>query len=83
MSPIHPTTQPQGILHRDIKPDNVFYSPEDGRIRLGDLGLAARIGCRVSGISFGLPHIDQCRALDDGRIVLKTTTSQRSSRPQR
>lgn len=29
-----------GIVHRDIKPDNLFYCPEDGSFRLGDFGIA-------------------------------------------
>ena len=33
----------QGIIHRDIKPDNIFLD-EGGHLILGDLGLAEDIG---------------------------------------
>jgi len=29
-----------GIVHRDIKPDNLFYAPETGGYKLGDFGVA-------------------------------------------
>lgn len=29
-----------GIVHRDIKPDNLFYAPETGDYKLGDFGVA-------------------------------------------
>lgn len=32
-----------GILHRDLKPDNLFYLP-DGSIKIADFGIACRIG---------------------------------------
>lgn len=30
----------QGIVHRDIKPDNLFYCPETDSYKLGDFGIA-------------------------------------------
>lgn len=32
--------QDVGIIHRDIKPDNLFYDPRSGRYQLGDFGIA-------------------------------------------
>lgn len=32
--------QAAGIVHRDIKPDNLFYEPRSGRYQLGDFGIA-------------------------------------------
>lgn len=32
-----------GLVHRDVKPENVFVST-DGHVRVGDFGLAARLG---------------------------------------
>ena len=30
----------EGIYHRDLKPGNVFINPEDGRVLVGDFGMA-------------------------------------------
>ena len=38
----------KGILHRDLKPDNILFN-EDGNIALTDFGLAATIGSPAQG----------------------------------
>lgn len=49
-----------GMMHRDLKPSNIFFSLSDGRLKIGDFGLAASIvdedaiysgGRRVTGSS--------------------------------
>ena len=42
--------QAQKIIHRDIKPDNIFLSPS-GEYKLGDFGVARTIEKTVSGLS--------------------------------
>ncbi|MCL1853460.1 MAG: protein kinase [Peptococcaceae bacterium] len=37
------STVPQNIIHRDIKPNNIFLSP-NGDYKLGDLGIAQKTG---------------------------------------
>jgi serine/threonine protein kinase len=45
----------QGVIHRDVKPSNVLIS-KDGRVLLGDFGMALEVSDGSMGNIFGTPH---------------------------
>eukprot|EP00922_Rhytidocystis_sp_ex-Travisia-forbesii_P038221 GHVS01056932.1.p1 GENE.GHVS01056932.1~~GHVS01056932.1.p1 ORF type:complete len:583 (-),score=107.81 GHVS01056932.1:429-2177(-) len=46
------------IMHRDLKPLNIFLDGEDGRMRLGDFGISKQLDCTegVAHTFVGTPH---------------------------
>ncbi len=45
----------KGVIHRDVKPANILIS-NDGRVVLGDFGLALNLSDKSRGEVFGSPH---------------------------
>ena len=59
----------QGLIHRDIKPDNIFVNLNTGRLQVGDFGLAKRmkvLGEAPEGLSPTLKHVRSSAGLREG-----------------
>lgn len=40
----------QGIVHRDIKPDNILIERDSGRAIVADFGIASAMGASTDGV---------------------------------
>lgn len=46
----------QGLVHRDVKPDNILIERESGRALVGDFGIAAASGENANSVLSGTPE---------------------------
>jgi predicted Ser/Thr protein kinase len=61
-----------GIIHRDVKPENIFIDAETGRARLADFGIARAVDeeveLTIGGMSYGTPTYMSPEQIDGAEL---------------
>jgi len=65
----------RGIIHRDVKPQNLLVRAEDGLVKLTDFGIARALGgtqVTAAGLTFGTAHYMAPEQASGGELSLAT-----------